>query len=231
MKALYVIPARGGSKGIPHKNIRLLGGRPLIGYSIAVARELAGDEDICVSTDDPGIAEVAGREGLEVPFLRPAELATDCSGTREVLLHALDFYAARGRVYDTIVLLQPTSPFRTADDVRRSLALYTPDIDMVVTVREASSNPYYNCYETGSDGFLHISKGDGLYTRRQDAPKVWEYNGAVYVINAASLRQMPMGAFRRRVMCEMEGWRSIDLDTETDWMIAELLLKRYRNEL
>lgn len=225
MKTLYLIPARGGSKGIPHKNIRPLAGVPLIGYSVAVARELADDADICVSTDDPEIAAVAERMGLRVPFMRPAELATDRSGSYEVMLHALDFYRGRGIDYDTLVLLQPTSPLRRASDVRRALALYTPEVDMVVTVREAASNPYYNCYEAGDDGFLRISKGDGGYTRRQDAPKCWEYNGAVYVINVESLRRMPMGRFRRRVMCEMDAARSVDLDTELDWLVAERLVQ------
>lgn len=225
MKTLYVIPARGGSKGIPHKNIRPLAGLPLIGYSIQVARALADDADICVSTDDPEIAAVAEGMGLHVPFLRPAELATDKSGTYEVLLHALDFYKEQGRDYDVLVLLQPTSPFRRADDVKRALEQYTPDIDMVVTVKEAASNPYYNCYEVDPDGYLRISKGNGTFTRRQDAPKVWEYNGAVYVINVASLRQMPLGAFRRRVMCEMDAARSVDLDTEIDWLIAEKMIE------
>ena len=96
---------------------------------------------------------------------------------------------------------------------------------MVVTVKEAASNPYYNCYEVDPDGYLHISKGDGTFTRRQDAPKVWEYNGAVYVINVTSLRQMPIGAFRRRVMCEMDAARSVDLDTEIDWLIAEKMIE------
>ena len=224
MKTLYLIPARGGSKGIPHKNIRPLCGLPLIGYSINVARELADDSDICLSTDDPEIADIARRMGLDVPFLRPDSLATDKSGSYEVMLHALDFYRARGVDYDCLVLLQPTSPMRTAADVRRALDLYTPDIDMVVTVKEAASNPYYNCFEQDADGFLQISKGDGSYTRRQDAPKAWEYNGAVYVINTASLRQMPLGRFRRRRMCPMPSERSIDLDTPLDWLIAEHLM-------
>lgn len=224
MKTLYLIPARGGSKGIPHKNVRPLCGLPLIGYSINVARELADDADICLSTDDLEIADAARRMGLDVPFLRPAALATDHSGSYEVMLHALDFYRSRGTDYDTLVLLQPTSPMRTADDVRRALDLYTPDIDMVVTVKEAESNPYYNCFETDTDGFLQISKGDGSYTRRQDAPKAWEYNGAVYVINVASLRQMPLGQFRRRRMCPMDAVRSIDLDTPLDWLVAEHLM-------
>ena len=225
MKTLYVIPARGGSKGIPHKNIKPLAGKPLIGYSIDVARQLAADDDICLTTDDPDIAATAESMGLNVPFLRPASLATDTCGTYEVLIHALDFYRDRGIDYDTLVLLQPTSPMRTADDVRAAMALYSPDIDMVVTVKEAASNPYYNCYETDSDGFLHISKGDGGYTRRQDAPKVWEYNGAVYVINVESLRRMPLSAFTRRRMSVMPAERSVDLDTPVDWLIAEKLIE------
>lgn len=228
MNTLYVIPARGGSKGIPHKNIRPLAGKPLIGYSVDVARQLADDADICVTTDDPAIAAVVEAMGLKVPFLRPAELATDKSGTYEVLLHALDFYEQRGIHYDCLVLLQPTSPLRTADDVRRAMALYSDDIDMVVTVKEAASNPYYNCYETDADGYLTISKGDGSFTRRQDAPKVWEYNGAVYVINTASLRRCPLGQFRRRRMSEMDAARSVDLDTELDWLVAEKMMESLR---
>ncbi len=228
MKTLFVIPARGGSKGIPHKNIKPLGGIPLIGYSINMARRFADDADICVSTDDPEIVRTVEAMGLKVPFLRPAELATDKSGTYEVLLHALDFYKKRGVDYDTLVLLQPTSPLRKQTDVYRALKLYTPDIDMVVTVKEAASNPYYNCYEVDGDGFLCISKGDGCYTRRQDAPKAWEYNGAVYVINVVSLRKMPLGKFAKRIMCEMDAASSVDLDTELDWLIAEKLLEAQR---
>lgn len=224
MKALYIIPARGGSKGIPHKNIKPLAGKPLIMYSIDMARTLASDTDICVSTDDEAIAQVATEAGLEVPFLRPAHLSTDTAGSREVMLHAVEYYRSLGREYDTIVLLQPTSPLRTAEDVRGCIELYNDRIDMVVSVKPAASNPYYNCFETDSDGYLHISKGDGLYTRRQDAPKAWEFNGAVYVINIESLKAMPMGKFARRVMYEMPTERSIDLDTPADWAIAEYLI-------
>ena len=223
MKSLYLIPARGGSKGIPHKNIKQLGGIPLICHTINAARAVAADSDICLSTDDPKIAETAREVGLDVPFMRPAELAGDHSGSYEVMLHALDFYKARGVDYDVLVLLQPTSPLRTADDIRRAMALYTPDIDMVVTVKPAATNPYCNCYETDADGYLHISKGDGMITRRQDAPPAWEVNGGVYVINVDSLRKGPLGGFRRRVMCEMPPERSVDLDTPLDWMIAEHL--------
>ncbi len=224
MKPVFVIPARGGSKGIPGKNIKPLCGKPLIAYSVEVARQLADDRDICVTTDDERIAQVVNNMGLDVPFMRPDYLATDGCGTYEVLLHAVKFYEELGRDYDTLVLLQPTSPMRTAEDVQAAIDAYTPDIDMVVTVTEAASNPYYNCYETDENGFLHISKGDGCYTRRQDAPKAWEYNGAVYVINIESLKKGPLGSFRRRKMVEMSRERSVDLDTPLDWMVAEAIM-------
>ena len=226
MTPLYIIPARGGSKGIPHKNIKPLCGRPLIAYTLDVARRLAPDiGHIIVSTDDPAIADVCRNEGVDVPWLRPAELSGDTTGSREVMLHAMDRADAAGIKYDCVVLMQPTSPFRTADDVLAALDSYTPDADMAVTVTDASSNPYYNCFETDDDGFLRISKGDGLYTRRQDAPKAYEFNGAVYVINPDSLRRMPMGAFSRRLPSVMPRERSVDLDTPTDWMVAEALVQ------
>ena len=224
MKALVIIPARGGSKGIPHKNIKPLAGIPLIGYAINTAREVVDDCDICVSTDDPEIAATAEQLGVKVPFLRPAELATDKSGSREVMLHAVNFFKDNGIDYDTIILLQPTSPFRTSEDVKGCLNLYKDGVDMVVSVKEASCNPYYNCFETNADGFLKISKGNGQYTRRQDVPKAWEYNGAVYIINVKSLQDMPMSSFPHRLMYEMPASRSIDLDTPTDWMVAEALM-------
>lgn len=224
-RPLYIIPARGGSKGIPHKNIKPLAGRPLIAYSIDVARELCPEQDrIILSTDDPAIADTARRLGLTVDYMRPADLATDSSGSREVMLDAMDWADARGIAYDCVVLLQPTSPLRTADDVRAALELYTPQVDMVVSVEPAACNPYYNCFETDADGFLHISKGDGLLTRRQDAPPAWTYNGAVYVINPQSLRAMPMGSFGRRVPSPMAAERSIDLDTPRDWAVAEAIM-------
>lgn len=224
-RPLYIIPARGGSKGIPHKNIKPLAGRPLIAYSIDVARELCPEQDrIILSTDAPTIADTARSLGLKVDYMRPADLATDSSGSREVMLDAMDWADARGIVYDCIVLLQPTSPLRTADDVRAALELYTPQVDMVVSVEPAACNPYYNCFETDADGFLHISKGDGLLTRRQDAPPAWTYNGAVYVINPQSLRAMPMGSFGRRVPSPMPAERSIDLDTPRDWAVAEAIM-------
>lgn len=226
MTPLYIIPARGGSKGIPRKNIKPLCGRPLIAYSIDAALAAgATPRSIILSTDDAEIAETGRRLGLDVDYMRPAELATDTAGSREVILDAMDWADKQGIAYDCVVLLQPTSPMRTAADIKAALELYTPDTDMVVSVKEASANPYYNCFETDPEsGYLHISKGDGLLTRRQDAPPAWEYNGAVYVINPQSIRNMPLGAFKKRVPSVMPAERSVDLDTPTDWLVAEAMM-------
>lgn len=227
MTPLYIIPARGGSKGIPQKNIKDLGGRPLIAYTIDIARSLAVDAaHIIFSTDSEEIAGVARRCGIEVEYMRPAFLATDSAGSREVILDAMEWAERKCIDFDNVVLLQPTSPLRNIEDVKRCQDAYTSNIDMSVTVKEASSNPYYNCFEADpTTGFLHLSKGDGSYTRRQDAPKAYEYNGAVYAINPDSLRKESMSRFTRIIPVEMPLERSVDIDTPLDWMVAEALLK------
>lgn len=221
MKTLYLIPARGGSKGIPHKNIKLLNGKPLIQYSIEVARKLASDEDICVSTDDKEIIKVVESLGLKVPFVRPAEYATDTASSNDVILHALKFYEEHGKKYDVIVLLQPTSPLRTVEHVKEAIELYTTDVDMVVSVKPSSS-AYVMCKE-GINGYLEPVVNSGV-TRRQDMPTFYEYNGAVYVINVAALKEKGLGGFtkeKKYVMNEESSW---DIDTMMDWKIIEMLL-------
>ena len=225
MKILVVIPARGGSKGIPRKNIKPFAGKPLIYYTIDTARAIVPDEDICVSTDDAEIISVVEQYGLKVPFVRPAELATDTAGTYEVLLHALVFYEKQGKHYDTVILLQNTSPFRTAEHVKSALKLYTPNVDMVVSVKECAANPYYCVFEEDNEGFLHVCKGDGNIFRRQDAPKVYEYNGAIYIINVETLKTTHMHKMQKRVKYVMDERSSFDLDTMNDWMIAEMIKK------
>ncbi len=225
MRYLVVIPARGGSKGIPRKNIKPLAGKPLIYYTIDVARAIVPDEDICVSSDDDEIIKVVEDYGLNVPFIRPAELATDTAGTNEVLLHALEYYERQGRQYDALILLQNTSPFRTAEHVKEALDLYTPDIDMVVSVKECAANPYYCVFEENNDGYLHVCKGNGTVYRRQDAPKVFEYNGAIYIINTDSLKKQHIHQFSKRIKYVMDEYSSYDLDTMNDWMIAEMIKK------
>ena len=225
---LFVIPARGGSKGIPRKNIKPLGGRPLLAWTVAAAVEALGPNGdmrrILLTTDDEEIAATGRELGLKVDYMRPAELATDTAGSREVILDVMDWADAQGIEYDTVVLLQPTSPFRSSADILGACELYArapEEPDMVVSVCESAANPYYNLFETGPDGSLHVCMGSGLYTRRQDAPRVWEYNGAVYVIRPASIRRMALGEFPVRLPYVMPRSRSLDLDTQADWMLAE----------
>ncbi|WKV11364.1 acylneuraminate cytidylyltransferase family protein [Marivirga harenae] len=223
MKPLVVIPARGGSKGVPRKNIKDLGGKPLIYYTIEAAREVFEDKHILVSTDDEEIKEVVEKTGLKVPFIRPKELATDTAGTQEVLKHAIKFSEDNGYFPDTLVLLQPTSPFRTGEHLKKAIDLYHDNIDMVVSVKETKSNPYYLLFEENEEGYLEKSK-EGNFTRRQDVPKVWEYNGAVYVININSLEKSRMNQFNRILKFEMSQKSSHDIDDLIDWLIAEKLL-------
>lgn len=226
---MIVIPARGGSKGIPGKNIRLLQGKPLIQYTVEAARKLAPDDQIIVSTDSPEIRKVVEDLGLPVPFLRPSKLATDTAGTYEVLLHALDFYEENNATPDKIVLLQPTSPFRNEEHIKGAIDLYEDTLDMIVSVKETASNPYYVLREENEEGFLIKSK-EGNFKRRQDCPKVWEINGAIYVINPLSLRKMLLNQFSRIRKFEMDDFSSHDIDSEMDWFIAENILQNFRGK-
>lgn len=227
MKTLYLIPARGGSKGIPGKNLREIAGKPLVLHTLELARQFAGDADICLSTDEPAIIAAAAGIGYTAPFIRPDHLASDNSGMQEVMLHALDFYAGKGLNYETLVLLQPTSPFRQAGDVSNALEVFADDIDMVVSVRETDANPYYVLFEENQEGFLKKSK-EGNFARRQDCPQVWQLNGAVYVINVGSLRNKGMAGFTKIRKTRMDAVHSLDLDTELDWQMALFINGQYR---
>lgn len=229
MEVLVIIPARGGSKGIPHKNIKPLNGKPLIYYTIDTARAITGDENICVSTDDDEIIEVVEKYGLEVPFKRPTELATDTAGTYEVLLHALSFYESQGKRYDAVLLLQNTSPFRKKEQVKEALQLFNKNVDMVVSVKECAANPYYCVFEENEEGYLNVCKGDGNIFRRQDAPKVYEYNGAIYIMNPEVLKTTHMHKMQKRVKYVMDDISSFDLDTMADWNMAEMIAKGGNN--
>jgi len=228
MKELVLIPARGGSKGIPGKNIKYLNGKPLIYYTLDAARSVASPENICISTDSDDIIHAVRDYGLDVPFKRPGDLATDTAGSYEVILHAIDFYEQNGINYDRVVLLQPTSPLRTGAHIKEALSLYQPGLDMVVSVKIAHGNPYLNLFEENEEGFLSRSKS-GSFTRRQDCPVVYEYNGAIYVINVQSLINRPLANFLKIRKYLMSEETSIDIDSEFDWIVAEAFLSRERN--
>ncbi len=226
MKPLIIIPARGGSKGVPRKNIKLLNNKPLIYYTIDAARSVAPDCDICVTTDDNEIIDIVEKYGLKVPFKRPEKLANDTASGSDVLLHAVQFYKEKLNEYDCVILLQPTSPFRTGKQVKEAIQLFTNKLDMIVSVNRTKSNPYYVLFEENQEGYLEPSK-KGNFTTRQACPDVWEYNGAIYVINIDRLLELNgMGNFKKIKKYVMPAKSSVDIDTPEDWEYAEFLMQK-----
>ncbi|MHC2993512.1 CMP-N-acetylneuraminic acid synthetase [Pontibacter sp. HJ8] len=222
MNILFLIPARGGSKGLPGKNIKLLNGKPLICYTIDAAREISNGADICVSTDDKEIITVVEDYGVKVPFIRPAELATDHATAEQVLDHAIQYYESQYKSYDVVVLLQVTSPLRTGKHLKEALDLLKPHTEMIVSVKETDANPYYVLYEEDSTGKLKKSK-EGNFGRRQDCPKVYQLNGAIYIISVKALKLKGLANLQKDKYI-MDKESSIDIDDKIDFMIAELLI-------
>ncbi len=219
---LVVIPARGGSKGLPGKNIKNLCGKPLINYSIDVARAITSDENICVSSDNQKIIDQVENYGLHVPFVRPSEFATDTATTNDVLLHAIDFYEKQGKFYDQLILLQPTSPLRKVEEVKEAMALYKDDIDMVVSVMKSHA-PSVLCSENDR-GFVELTYNKAAIGR-QSFNTLYEFNGAIYVINVKALKAKGLGGFDKRVKYVMPKESSIDIDDIYDFMLIEAILK------
>lgn len=220
---LFVITARGGSKGLPGKNIKDLCGKPLIAYSIDVARAFTDDENICVSTDSEEIKNAVEAYGLKVPFLRPDYLATDTATSSDVLVHAVNFYKEQyGKEYKKLCLLQPTSPLRAIEDVEGAMLLYRDDIDMVVSVMKSHA-PAVLC-EEDENGYVQLTYNKGNIGRQLVAQK-YEFNGAVYVINIQSLLEKGMGGFTKRVKYVMSKEHSIDIDDIYDFLQVEAILK------
>lgn len=219
---LFLIPARGGSKGIPNKNIKELNGRPLLYYTLDAIRDIAPKENIFVSSDDQAIIKQVELYGIQVPFIRPKDLATDTSPTIDVINHAINYYKSIGRDFKGLILLQPTSPFRRQEHVTNALKLFSEEIELVVSVKVTSSNPYYVLYEENSDGYLQLSKKSD-FKRRQDCPEVYERNGAIYIYN---LHFFPFNNPTRQVKFVMDEISSIDIDNDFDWMLAEFILSK-----
>ena len=227
MKGLAIITARGGSKGVPGKNIKLLNGKPLINYSIDHARLLFDDQNICLSTDDESIKEVAQEHHLEVPFLRPKHLSRDDSRSYKVIQHAIEFYESKGRKYDYILLLQPTSPFRTKKQLEEATSLYSNDIDMVMSVHITDSNPYRVLYEENKIGIIEKSKKGLNITRRQDEPKVYKANGSIYIINVESIKKyQDFNDYKKIKKYVMPKVYSSDIDDIIDWYFCEMLIEK-----
>jgi CMP-N,N'-diacetyllegionaminic acid synthase len=227
---IATICARGGSKGLPGKNLRELQGLPLIVHSIRQALACAAVSGVYVSTDDPAIADVARAAGAQVPFLRPAELATDQAPKLPALEHLVVWVASQGVKVDTVVDLQPTSPLREPQDIAAALAA-DPGAGLVVSVCEARDNPYFNLVERASDGRVSLSKGLGS-GRRQDVPDVFALNGSIYVWQRDALQlaaRQGLWSVPRIGLYVMPRARSVDIDDLDDFEYAQWLLSRRKD--
>jgi len=227
-EALGIILARGGSQGVPRKNIRLLAGRPLIWYSLEAAQKANLVQRLIVSTDDEEIAETARSLGAEVPFMRPVELARHDTPSLPVLQHAVAYLEeTEGYKPDAVVALQPTSPLRTGADIDAGITkLVETGADMVISVCEAEHNPYWMKRLEGDR--LENFMGEGpQYYRRQDLPPVYRLNGAVYVYRRQYFQDPNRKDLDIRGIV-MPQERSVDIDAEIDMIIAEALINRLR---
>tara|TARA_B100000927_G_scaffold213923_1_gene174338 strand:+ start:5415 stop:6104 length:690 start_codon:yes stop_codon:yes gene_type:complete len=226
MKILYLIPAREGSKGLSKKNILTLDGKPMINYTLDAVIPLKKDNDeICVSTDSEEIKNIVEKKGIKVPFKRPKHLASDTASSRDVINHAIKWYSLSNKFFDLVVLLQPTSPLRTLNHIKECISLWEQNIDMVVSVKETDANPYYVLFEENKDLFLKKSK-KGNFTRRQDCPKVYEFNGAIYVIRVKSILHADFNDFNKIKKYLMNKESSIDVDDIIDFHLAEIMIKK-----
>lgn len=224
MKILYLIPARKGSKGLPGKNTKLLRGKPLIDYSIDFAlANLKIDDELCISTNDEAVIEIAKSKGISIPFIRPEELADENASSHDVIIHAINHYENFNKTFDAVLLLQPTSPFRIQDDIIRLISEYDENTEMVVSVKLAKENPYFTLFEEDKEGMLVKSKS-GDFVRRQDCPTVYAFNGSMYLINTKSIKKNKLNEFNRIKKIIMPEERSVDIDSMTDWALAEFYL-------
>jgi len=229
-RLLAIVPARGGSKRLPRKNILALGGRPLIDWSIRSALDSGLCVDVLVSTDDQAIADVAAASGALVPWLRPAELSTDTAGTAPVLAHALQWYEQQHGGVDAVLLLQPTSPFRSVASIRGACDAYRaqpgPAAHPVVSVSPCTTHPAWSFYL--ADGALAPCQGwEPLSKRSQELPPAYALNGALYVIPAEDVRRSaPIVRPGVLPYVMTDAGESLDIDTADDWAEAERHLAR-----
>ena len=228
MRTLGIIPARGGSKGLPGKNTRLLAGRPLLEWTVRAARASGRIDCLILSTDDAGIAAAGTACACEVPFLRPAELAGDKTPMIDVVLHALD---TLGGGFDLVVLLQPTSPLRSSQDITACVDLCVQTgAPSVVAVTPASESPYWMFTLDTGQALARLLPEAPVQTRRQDLPPAYLVNGAVYVARPDWLRR-----HRAFIAADTKGYvmpaeRSIDIDDLNDWAAAEEVFHRMHSQ-
>jgi CMP-N-acetylneuraminic acid synthetase len=229
MNILATVCARGGSKGLRNKNILPIGGKPLIAWSVDVAKRWGKARRIVCSTDSEEIAVAARAAGAEAPFVRPAELSDDKAGKVAVIRHALAFCEQAGEKYDLVVDLDATAPVRTVRDLDRCLQLFEerrPEV--LFSVTRARKNPYFNMVERKSDGNLSVVKTlQNALLRRQDAPQVFDLNASIYFYDARALAAGTYaGVLQSRFdVYEMDDSAAFDIDTELDSVVVEAIMK------
>jgi CMP-N,N'-diacetyllegionaminic acid synthase len=225
MSVIASICARGGSKGLPGKNTRMLDGKPLIVHTIDQALSCGQIDKVFVSTDCSEIANIAENAGATVPFLRPAELATDRAPKVPVIEHLVDHVTRDGCNVTLVVDLDPTSPLRTVEDIDTCIELIDDQTDLVVTAFESDKNPYFNMVELKQDGRIGlVSSPSEPILSRQSAPKVYSLNASIYVWRPAALTKGLWGG--KLKLHVMPRCRSIDIDSELDFRLVELLMDR-----
>lgn len=226
MNVYAFVFARGGSKGLPNKNIRKLRGKPLVAWSVELARSLPDVSRVYVSTDSPVIASIGSEHGAEV-IDRPSHLASDDAPEWMAWQHAIEWVQNRGGSFDVFLTLPPTAPLRTSDDVARCLAALTDEFDVVVTMTESYRSPWYNMVLKNADGSIdQVIKSSRRIARRQEAPFTYDLTTVAYV--AKPLFVLRAGSYwEGRVTGVMiPRSRAIDIDTEEDLVIAEALLSK-----
>ena len=229
MNVLVTVCARGGSKGLPGKNIKPLLGKPLISHTIDLALKWPRTTHIWVSTDAVEIANVAKKSGIDVPTLRPAELAEDSTPKLPVLTHALDAAETHfGKKFDLIVDLDPTSPIRTMDDLENGWKTFNKsDCSICFSVVRARKNPYFNMVERDPHGNVKLVRPDlGGTTRRQAAPQVYDMNASIYIYRREFLKKSPTLLWEGKTeFFEMPAESSFDIDEQRDFIVTEAMMK------
>ena len=236
MDILFVIPARGGSKVLPKKNIKLIAGKPLIAWSVEAATKAAGligSCDVIISTDSQEIADVAKEYGAQVPFLRPAELANDTAASIDVMLHALNFMEKSGKDYKYLAMIEPTSPQRDEHDLVNAFNQLksTPDAESIVGVcKTESCHPLF--LTKLNKGFLdpYENKTYKVY-RRQEIDDVYFFEGSMYISKVESLKKRKSFYHEKTLGFEMPKWKSFEIDDMTNFLIIEQLLNARKEGL
>lgn len=225
MSVIAVIPARGGSKGVPHKNIKELCGKPLISYTIKAALDSGIFDKVIVSTDDPMIAEVSKKYGAEIPFLRPDNISGDMATSDDVMLHALKFYEENGVKFDEICKLQPTSPLRTGEHIVEAYNQYKDkDANFTVSICECEHSPLW-CGTIDEDGLLDNFLDDSAKRScRQQLSQYYRLNGAIYLGKVANFVSEKTFLGKNCVPYIMSQESSIDIDSNLDFLIAETIM-------